>query len=69
MGPAASDLRLRLLGGDLVVGIVDPSNPTAPFKSLTDNITLKNWTNRIETFRFADGTTLPRLSVIFAIWV
>jgi Ca2+-binding RTX toxin-like protein len=60
-GISASDLSAALLGADLIVGVTDPNNPAVPFAQLTDKITLRGWTdplNRIETFKFADGSTL-----------
>jgi hypothetical protein len=47
-------------GGDLIVGVKDPAHPGVPFAQL-DKITLQNWTDandRIELFRFADGSRL-----------
>jgi hypothetical protein len=54
------DVSLRGNGSDVIVGVKDPAHPDTPFDQLTDQITLKNWTdpqNRIETLNFADGTT------------
>ncbi len=61
-GISVSDVSIRLVGnGDLIVAIKDPANPNVTFDALTDRVTLQSWSDqvhRIETFRFADGTTL-----------
>ena len=60
-GILATDVSIALSGNDLVVGITDSNNPSVPFDQLTDKIILQNWSdplNRIETFKFADGSTL-----------
>ncbi|KRR27784.1 hypothetical protein CQ14_07985 [Bradyrhizobium lablabi] len=60
-GVSASDLLISLSGNDLIIGVKDPANPNATLAQLTDKITLQNWTdplNRVETLKFADGTTL-----------
>jgi Ca2+-binding RTX toxin-like protein len=60
-GVSASDLLISLSGSDLVIGVKDPANPNATLAQLTDKITLQSWTdqlNRVETLKFADGTTL-----------
>ncbi|HXO69537.1 MAG TPA: cadherin domain-containing protein, partial [Bradyrhizobium sp.] len=57
-GIAKSDIAVQRTGNDLIVGVKDPAHPGA---QPTDWITLKDWAiafNRIETFGFADGTTL-----------
>jgi Ca2+-binding RTX toxin-like protein len=68
-GPAitASDIIIAVSGNDLIVGVKDPANPTATFSQLTDKITLQNWMdplNRIETFAFADGSTLDVAGIV-----
>ena len=60
-GIAVSDLVVRAEGADLVVGVRDPLDPGAAFADLADTVRLRDWfaaDNRIETFRFADGTEL-----------
>ncbi len=55
-GIAVSDITIVLAGGTLTVTVKDPANPDA-----LDRIAMQDWTNpmnRIETFVFADGTTL-----------
>jgi Ca2+-binding RTX toxin-like protein len=55
-GISPSDIRVAGSGNNLIVTVRDPANPAAG-----DAITLQDWTiqfNRIETFVFADGTTL-----------
>jgi Ca2+-binding RTX toxin-like protein len=66
-GIAASDLTIGVSGNDLIVGVKDPANPNATFAQLTDKILLKDWllaNNRVETFRFADGTTLGLAGIV-----
>ena len=66
-GITASDLAIAVSGNDLIVGVKDPANPTATFAQLTDRITLQGWMdplNRIETLRFADGTTLNVAGIV-----
>ncbi|MFT4276299.1 MAG: calcium-binding protein, partial [Rhodopseudomonas sp.] len=65
-GVTAADLTIGTSGNDLIVAIKDPANPNATFAQLTDRITLQNWTdplNRIESFKFVDGTTLDVRSI------
>jgi len=60
-GISVSDLEVQASGNDLIVAVKDPNHPNATFAQLTDKIRLQNWTNplnQIQTFRFADGTTL-----------
>jgi hypothetical protein len=60
-GISASDIEIKQSGNDLIVGVIDPTHPTATFADLTSEITLQNWMDpldRIENIRFADGTTL-----------
>jgi hypothetical protein len=58
-GVAVSDIAVRQSGNDLIVAVRDPAHPGA---QPTDQITLQHWfddpKDRIETFVFADGTTL-----------
>lgn len=66
-GISGSDLAITLSGNDLIVGVKDPANPGATFAQLTDKITLQSWKdplNRIETLRFADGTTLGLAGIL-----
>ena len=66
-GVSASDISIQISGNDLIIGVRDPANPNATFAQLTDKITLQNWMdplNRVETFRFADGTTLNLAAII-----
>jgi hypothetical protein len=60
LGPGIrpSDIVLWGSGNDLNVGVMDAAHSGAP---LAEWITLRNWTDandRIESWRFADGTTL-----------
>lgn len=60
VGISASDIAVLVSGNDLIVGVRDPGNPGATFAQLSDTITLKDWfdpLDRIESFRFADGTS------------
>ncbi len=60
-GISATDVVVQLSGVNLIVGVRNPANPNVPFEQLADRITLQNWTDlldRIETFRFADGSTV-----------
>ena len=56
-GISSSDLIATRSGQDVILNINDPSSPQA-----TDQITIQHWLDayayRIETFEFADGTTL-----------
>jgi hypothetical protein len=59
-GIRISDLALQFDGNNLIVGLNDPASPNVPASQLADRITLTNWTDpldRIEFFRFADGST------------
>ncbi|MFO0154357.1 MAG: calcium-binding protein [Alphaproteobacteria bacterium] len=59
-GVSASDLMIGVSANDLVVGVSNPATPGLSFSQLTDRIVLRDWMNsmnRIETFRFADGTS------------
>ncbi len=58
-GISRADIVAHRSGNDLIVGVKDPAHPGA----LTDQITLQRWFDadgfdRIELFRFADGSTL-----------
>jgi Ca2+-binding RTX toxin-like protein len=67
-GIKVSDVMMQVSGNNLVVGLADPSNPTATFAQLTDKITLQSWfdaLDRIETFTFADGTTINVANMAF----
>ncbi len=58
---AVSDVALELSGSTLKVGIVDSSSPDTAFGSLSDRVTIENWTNtndKVETLEFFDGTTI-----------
>ena len=63
-GIAVSDVAVKLAanGQDLTVGVKDAAHPGVPLDQLADRITLRHWwddpKDRIETFVFADGTTL-----------
>ncbi|MCA3265855.1 MAG: hypothetical protein ING19_07265, partial [Azospirillum sp.] len=66
-GIAASDLTIGVSGNDLVVGVRNPASPGAAFAQLTDRIVLKDWlvaNNRVETFRFANGSTLGVAGIV-----
>jgi Ca2+-binding RTX toxin-like protein/20S proteasome alpha/beta subunit len=60
-GISRSDIVLQVVGNDLIVSIKDPNHPATPLGQFTDKITIKQWADsldRIETFVFADGTTM-----------
>jgi Ca2+-binding RTX toxin-like protein len=60
-GITIADVSIRQSGNDLTVTIRDPANTNVAFDSLTDRIVLyngQNVANRIEVFRFADGSEL-----------
>jgi len=60
-GISVADVMMQASGNNLVVGIANPANPSATFAQLTDKVTLLSWfdaLDRIETFSFADGTTI-----------
>jgi hypothetical protein len=62
-----TDLEVQASGNDLIIGVRDPSNPTATFEQLTDKITIQNWTNplnQVQNFQFADGTTLSASQMV-----
>jgi Ca2+-binding RTX toxin-like protein len=72
-GISASDLVVQVsssTGADLVVGVRDPAHPNTPFAELTDTITLRHFIDdpydRIETLRFADGTSISLVAVAAA---
>jgi Ca2+-binding RTX toxin-like protein len=68
-GIGAADVQVQVSGSDLIVGVRDPANPNVPFAQLADRITLQSWTNplnRIETLRFADGTTMSLAAIVAA---
>jgi hypothetical protein len=55
-GIRVADVTTTASGNNLIVTVRNPANPNAP-----DTITLQDWAlqyNRIEFFKFADGTTL-----------
>ena len=57
-GIGASDIRLHASGSDLLVGVA--SSVGQSFSDMSDIIRLQDWfdpNNRIETLRFADGST------------
>uniref|UniRef100_UPI0031CE747A calcium-binding protein n=1 Tax=Kiloniella sp. GXU_MW_B19 TaxID=3141326 RepID=UPI0031CE747A len=69
-GITAADILVRQDGADLVVALKDPSNADAAFEALSDRIRLKNWTeekDRIETFRFEDGSELTVSGIVSAV--
>ena len=60
-GVSASDISISMSGTNIIVGVRNPASPTTTFTNLTDKLTIQNWMNasqRIETFQFADGTSL-----------
>ncbi|MEQ1729054.1 MAG: putative Ig domain-containing protein, partial [Vicinamibacterales bacterium] len=64
-GVAASDLRARFEGNDLLIGIATTAGQA--FDQTSDRIRLTGWkdTNvRIERFKFSDGTTWDSVSVL-----
>lgn len=62
-GIVASDLNPCRSGSNLVIEINDPNNPAA-----NDQITIENWfastIYQIETFAFADGTSMDRTQIL-----
>src|SRR5262249_2242168 len=68
-GITISDLALELDGNDLLIGLSDPANPDTPVFSMADRLRIQNRTDandRIETFKFADGTTIDVSNLVFA---
>ena len=66
-GIAVGDIEVEASGNDLVIGVKDPNNPNATFAQLTDKIRIQNWINplnQVQTFKFADGTTLNASSIL-----
>ena len=66
-GISASDLEIQASGNDLIVAVKDPNHPNATFAQLTDKITIQNWVNplnQVQTFQFADGSTLNASEII-----
>jgi YD repeat-containing protein len=66
-GIAVSDIEVEASGNDLIIGVKNPSNPNATFAQLTDKIRIQNWINplnQVQTFKFADGTTLTASSIL-----
>ena len=60
-GISVGDVMVQISGSDLIIGVADPAQPGAAFSSLTDTITLRDFStgiNRVEELRFDDGTTL-----------
>src|SRR5262249_2021509 len=69
-GISIDDLAMETRGNDLLIGLRDPNNPGASFWSLTDQLRVQNWVDandRIETFQFADGTTVDVSNLLTAI--
>jgi Ca2+-binding RTX toxin-like protein len=67
-GIRVADVMAQASGTNLVVALADPANPAATFAQLTDKMTLLNWfdpLDRIETFAFADGTTINVANMAF----
>lgn len=61
------DLRIKLIGSDLVVALKDPARPDAEFSELTDKTVIRDWTNpmnRVEKLRFANGTEVGVQEII-----
>ncbi|MEA2884655.1 MAG: hypothetical protein QOH32_3911 [Bradyrhizobium sp.] len=57
-GIGIADVSVSLADNKLIVGVKDPAHPGAP---VTDWITMQDWAlanNRIEYFRFADGSAI-----------
>ena len=66
-GISASDLEVQASGNDLIVAVKDPNHPNATFAQLTDKVTIQNWVNplnRLQTFQFADGSTLNAAQIV-----
>ena len=63
------DIVLRLSGGALEIALKDPESPSAAFDTLTDRVTIRNWTedkSKIETLVFGDGSRLNLKEVVSA---
>ncbi|MBX9926115.1 MAG: hypothetical protein K2Y05_07135, partial [Hyphomicrobiaceae bacterium] len=70
-GITLDSLFLTTSGSNLIVGLrqKDANGAELPAASLSDVITLQNWQNplnRIETFRFADGSVVDMRNISFA---
>jgi Ca2+-binding RTX toxin-like protein len=66
-GITVSDIVIGSVGDKLVVGVKDPNSPGQTFMQLTDKVTLNDWNkpfNRIEAFKFLDGTILTTAAII-----
>lgn len=64
-GITVEDLVVRAVGNDLIIGLRDGAESTTPFDQLADKITLTDWFDdftKIETLRFADGTSYNLLA-------
>ncbi len=60
-GISVSDLVTEFDGKDLLVGVLEAGKPDTPIDRLSDKVRLTNWLDpldRIEKFRFADGSEL-----------
>lgn len=69
-GIVQSDLVFELRGTDLFVGLKDPLAPSTKASALSDSIRLSNWVDvldRVETIKFADGSTVTIASLVGAI--
>jgi Ca2+-binding RTX toxin-like protein len=67
-GIGVADVMGQASGNNLVIALDNPANPAATFAQLTDKMTLLNWfdpLDRIETFSFADGTTINVANMAF----
>ncbi len=67
-GIKVSDVMGQASGNNLVVGLANAGNPSATFAQLTDKMTLLSFfdpLDRIETFAFADGTTINVANMAF----
>jgi trimeric autotransporter adhesin len=67
-GVAVSDLMIEQSGNNLVVALRNPSNPSAAFSAVTDQVTLVNWFNpldQVQTFSFANGTSINVANMSF----
>lgn len=68
-GVSVEDVAVLVDGKDLIVALRDPSQPDADFWSLSDQMRIENWSDpnsRIETFSFADGTTIDVSTMVSA---
>ena len=66
-GIAAGDVRIAVSGNDLLVGVTNLTGVDQDFGSLKDVVRLQDWfnaNNRIETIKFADGSTADLFGLV-----